>query len=255
LLVHGGRDASTTWKKVGPWLADHGWHTIAVDLRGHGKSQMDPASCDRSLSTPAADLVETVATLRPDVKSVDVLIGHSFGALVCLSCVAEHPTFARRLVIEDPVGQSFDPIKGAASTAQLIELARSHPSPAEVLPDRDSVEPDELVAKVEAAIATDPVYLPEVMRGFVTLDLTGLAARCPVPALLVVGRDKGEAIALAWPAISQYSSLCGEDRKKFFAALRHGTLAELESGHYVHTKAFPSFVESVGNWLSQTGTA
>jgi pimeloyl-ACP methyl ester carboxylesterase len=250
LLVHGGRDASTTWKKVGPWLADHGWHAIAVDLRGHGQSKIDPASSDRSLSTPASDLIETIATLRPDVDGVDVLIGHSFGALVCLTCVAEHPTFARRLVIEDPVGPSFDPIKGAASTAQLIELARSHPSPAEVLPERNSVEPDELADKAAAAAATDPVYLPEVMRTFVTLDLNGLAAKCPVPALLVVGRDKREVIKLAWPAISEYSSLCGDDRKSFFAALRQGTLVEVEAGHYVHTKAFPRFVESLSKWLS-----
>jgi pimeloyl-ACP methyl ester carboxylesterase len=252
LLVHGGRDASTTWKKVGPWLANRGWHAIAVDLRGHGQSQIDPASCDRTLSTPAADLLETLAALRPDVGGVDLLVGHSFGALVCLTCVAEHPTFARRLVIEDPVGPSFDPIEGADSTANLIALARSHPSPAEVLPERSSVESDELADKAAAAAATDPVYLPEVMRTFVTLDLNGLAVKCPVPSLLIVGRDKGEVIKLAWPAISEYSSLCGDDRKTFFAALRQGTLVELEAGHYVHTKAFPKFVESVDRWLANS---
>ena len=43
LLVHGGRDAGTTWKKVGPWLAERGYHAIAVDLPGHGASQVTAA--------------------------------------------------------------------------------------------------------------------------------------------------------------------------------------------------------------------
>jgi pimeloyl-ACP methyl ester carboxylesterase len=250
LLVHGGRDASTTWNKVGPWLADLGWHVIAVDMRGHGGSQIDPTTCDRSLSTVAADFVETVRALRPDVDGVDVLMGHSLGGLACLACVAEYPTFARLLIVEDTPGQSFNAKRVSQATARQIEMARSHPSPREVLPEKDSLEPDELDAKVAAAAAADPVYLPELVANFATLDINALVARCQTPTLVVLGRDKGAPVRDGWPEISQYSLLSGSDRTQYLAALSNGTLASVDAGHYVHTKAFAGFTEAVGSWLS-----
>lgn len=251
LLVHGGRDASTTWKKVGPWLAQSGWHAIAVDLRGHGESRIDPADSEVSLSAVAADLVETVAALRPEVRGVDVLIGHSLGGLVCLKCVAEHPLFARRLIVEDTPGQSFDAVRVSHNTADLIELARSHQNPADVLPERECVTAEELADKAAAAAATDPVFLPKLMRTFNKLDINELVSRSPVPTLVIVGRDYGESIKGSWPTIATYSLLSGEDRHGYMAALAQGSLVEIEAGHYVHTQAFPAFTESVGDWLAQ----
>ncbi|MBB6627555.1 alpha/beta hydrolase [Nocardioides sp. KIGAM211] len=70
LLVHGVGASRATCRRFGPWLAGRGFQAIAVDLRGHGKSriQSEPQRRDRSLSSVAADLVETMASLRPDVE-------------------------------------------------------------------------------------------------------------------------------------------------------------------------------------------
>ena len=38
VLVHGVTASSLTWWRVGPWFTQNGWRTVAVDLRGHGKS-------------------------------------------------------------------------------------------------------------------------------------------------------------------------------------------------------------------------
>ncbi len=54
LLVHGGTDASYTWAGVGSWLAERGWHAIAVDLRGHGESSVSIAANEPSLPNMAA---------------------------------------------------------------------------------------------------------------------------------------------------------------------------------------------------------
>lgn len=62
------------------WVGDCGWHAIAVDLRGHGQSQLDLDTCDRSISAMDADLIETVAAVRSDVRGVDWLVGHSLAA-------------------------------------------------------------------------------------------------------------------------------------------------------------------------------
>jgi pimeloyl-ACP methyl ester carboxylesterase len=252
LLVHRGRDSSTTWKKVGPRLADQGWHAIAVDLRGHGDSGVDLAACDRSLSTPAGDLVETIAALRPDKQSVDLLVGHAFGALVSLTCAVDHPGFAKRLVLEEPPGPNFDPEKGSEATARLIRLARENPGNPDVLPEKNNVEPDELADKAAAAAAADPDYLPEVIRGFADLDLYAVAGRCSVPTLLVLGRDKGEPFGEGWPTIANYSILAGADRANFRNAFPKAEMIEMEAGHYVHTKALPEFIAAIEAWSSKT---
>jgi pimeloyl-ACP methyl ester carboxylesterase len=253
LLVHGGRDASTTWKKVGPWLAEKGWHAIAVDMRGHGRSQIDSSASDRSLTTVASDFVQTIGMLRPDVGKVDLLIGHSLGGLACLTCVAEYPDFARRLVVEDTPGQSFNAERVSKATAQQIEMARSHPSPETALPESESLEGEELKDKIAAAAAADPVFLPELVRSFKTLDVNALVARCVVPTLVIVGRDKGTPVRNGWPEIAQYSLLSGEDRVGYLRALRDGAVEEIEAGHYVHTQAFPEFVSALDGWLKKTG--
>jgi pimeloyl-ACP methyl ester carboxylesterase len=251
LMVHGGRDASTTWKKVGPWLAERGYYAVAVDMPGHGGSQVEPGY-ERSLSRVASDLVETITSLRPEAKSIDLLIGHSLGGLASLTCVAENPGFAKRLVVEDTPGQSFDPVQVSYNTAKQIELARKHPDPGSVLPERESVTPEELSDKAAAAKATDPVYLPELMRTFADANINALVARSPVPTLVIVGKDYGEPVKGSWPTIKEYSLLSGEDRKQYIASLKQGKLVEVqEVGHYIHTLAFPQFVDALGSWLDE----
>lgn len=249
LLVHAGRDASSTWKDVGPWLAGRGYHAIAVDLPGHGGSRVPPGY-ERSLSRVAADIVETARARRPDIARIELLIGHSLGGIAALTCVAEHPDFTRRLVVEDTPGQSFDPVAVSHNTAQQIELARSHPNPGELLPERDCVTPAQLADKVAAAMATDPEYLPELMRSFGDADINALVARSPVPTLVIAGRDYGEPIRGSWPTIRDYSLLSGSDRQQYVAALPQGTLAEVpEVGHYVHTLAPGRFTVALAVWL------
>lgn len=249
VLVHAGRDSSSTWKDVGPWLAARGYHAIALDLPGHGGSKV-PEGHERSLSRVAADMVETIAAARPDRQGIDLLVGHSLGGICALACVAEYPYFTRRLVVEDTPGQSFDPVAVSHNTASQIELARTHPNPGELLPDRDCVTPAQLADKVAAAIATDPVYLPELMRSFGDADINALVARSPVPTLVIVGRDKGEPITGSWPTIRDYSLLSGSDRAEYVGALKQGTLVEIgEVGHYVHTLAADRFTAALGAWL------
>ena len=98
VLVHGVTSSSRTWWRVGPALAGRGFRVLAVDLRGHGASPRTVAGL--SLSDLAADVAETVGG-----DPVELLVGHSLGALVALELVGRRPGSARRLVVEDPPGQ------------------------------------------------------------------------------------------------------------------------------------------------------
>lgn len=253
LLVHGGGDARTTWRKVGPWFAERGWHVVAVDLRGHGESQVGADGADHSLSGLAADLVDTVGALRPDVEGVDLLVGHSLGTAVSLSCLAEHPWFARRLVLEDPPGGRLD-ADALKRHVQRVEGARTDPAAfaefwTEVSDPRMTAE--NIQTKVKAFAAADVAFLSKTAESLTEIDIVGLAEQCQVPTLVLVGRDKGEALrVISQEEIGSYSALSGEDRIRFSSALRRGTVVELDTGHDLHESMFDEFVARIGEWLS-----
>lgn len=96
LLVHGlGSDGALMWR-FGTALADAGWHAVAVDLRGHGDA---PRALDYSIAAYAADL----AAASPDGGGPwDAVVGHSLGGAAATVAAAEHPGWARRLVLIDP---------------------------------------------------------------------------------------------------------------------------------------------------------
>jgi pimeloyl-ACP methyl ester carboxylesterase len=88
VLVHGLAASSLTWWRVGPWFANNGWRAVAVDLRGHGQSARMLGS--EGLSDLAEDLHETVSGLLGAGGKVDVVVGHSLGALVAAEACRTH---------------------------------------------------------------------------------------------------------------------------------------------------------------------
>src|SRR3546814_17870155 len=42
LLAHGGGQTRRTWRKTMQQLAQHGYRSLAIDLRGHGESDWPP---------------------------------------------------------------------------------------------------------------------------------------------------------------------------------------------------------------------
>ena len=107
VLLHGLAASSLTWWRVGPWFAENGWRAVAVDLRGHGRSPR--ATHGLGLEDLAGDLHETVALLLGPEESVDVLLGHSLGALAASKLYRRHDRLAGRLVIEEPpASENYD---------------------------------------------------------------------------------------------------------------------------------------------------
>lgn len=254
LLIHGATDASSTWRKVGLWLARRGWHTIAVDLRGHGASPSDRDAADRSLAPLANDVVETLRALRPDADGVELLVGHSLGTLVGLTCATEHPGFVKRLVLEDPPGESIDHASLAGDVRERIALARSDQAALvrRTLSEEPRAAEDDVRVKVAAIAAADPVYVAELIETLAGLDVADLAARCRVPALVLLGRDKGTPLGEGSEDHAEFSTLSGEDRVRFRAALGpDAVVAELDAGHDIHQTALPDFLARLGEWLGE----
>lgn len=82
-FVHGAGMDRTVWALQTRWFAWHGYAVLAVDLPGHGGSE-GPAIADiESLGGWILRLLERAGA------SSATLVGHSMGALACLSAGAE----------------------------------------------------------------------------------------------------------------------------------------------------------------------
>jgi pimeloyl-ACP methyl ester carboxylesterase len=78
LLVHGYPDTAWTWRHLGPYLADRGWHAVAPFTRGYAPTDLAPD--DRyAVSDQAEDLLAIHEALGGDPRAA--LVGHDWGAV------------------------------------------------------------------------------------------------------------------------------------------------------------------------------
>ncbi len=96
VLVHGWGFDLTCWRPMIDRLATR-YRVIAVDVRGHGRSQ--PADSAYTLKDLALDLSELLTQLN--LPEPPVLIGHSLGGSIVQQFAAEHPNAARAIIIMD----------------------------------------------------------------------------------------------------------------------------------------------------------
>ena len=241
ILVHGVTASSRTWWRVGPWFAENGWRAVAVDLRGHGKSPR--ATHGLGLEDLAVDLHETLATLLVPEKRVDVLLGHSLGALAALELCREHGGLVERLLLEEPPGSEsidFDEISRMveADVARAREAPEAHKR--EQLEENPLWSEGDSAANVESLRDCDAEPVAALVRNGLHYDLTTLVKSVEVPTLLVLGSE------------ARGSALPEPERMAVANALRRGTMETFDAGHGVHRDDFEGYVRLLGNWLDGT---
>jgi pimeloyl-ACP methyl ester carboxylesterase len=99
LMLHGGGQNRFSWKNTGQVLADHGFHVIAIDARGHGDSDRAPGG-EYTVNTLAGDIAEVLQQIGRPV----VLIGASMGGLTGIQVAYDAgPQVVTKLVLVDVV--------------------------------------------------------------------------------------------------------------------------------------------------------
>ena len=242
VLVHGVSASSRTWWRVGPWFAQKGWYAVAVDLRGHGDSPR--AAYGLTLDDLAEDLHETILGLPGPAGRIDVLLGHSLGALAVLKLREKHGHLGERLVLEEPPGSEnidFDEV------ARMLEsdAARAREAPEEM--KREQLEQNPSWTEEDAAYNVaglrdfDAGPIAEAMRNDLRYDLSALVGPIEVPTLLVLGSE------------AQGSALPEPERTAVEDVLRHGQVEAFDTGHGVHRENFEGYVRLLSEWLSEPG--
>lgn len=97
LLIHATGFHARLWDPVVAAMGE-GWHVVAPDLRGHGRSYRPDTLADW-LET-AQDIVEWADGC---VHGPIVAVGHSMGAFVAARLAAVRPERVERLILVDPV--------------------------------------------------------------------------------------------------------------------------------------------------------
>ncbi len=102
LLLHGFPELAFSWRKVIGPLADAGYHVIAPDLRGYGRT----TGCDTDFDAPLEPF--TMLNLVRDMlalvfaygrRHVALLVGHDFGSNLAASCALARPDVFRTLAL------------------------------------------------------------------------------------------------------------------------------------------------------------
>ena len=102
LLLHGFPELAFSWRKVMPVLAAAGYHVVAPDQRGYGRTTGWDANYDGDLASfrltnLVRDALGLVSTFG--YTSVDAVVGHDFGSSVAAWCALIRPDVFRSVVM------------------------------------------------------------------------------------------------------------------------------------------------------------
>ena len=102
LALHGWLDNSNSFKVLGPQLASIGYHMVAVDHLGHGKStHINPDATYSSTPAGVAIVNEIVESLGWESSNI---LGHSMGAGISLMFAGTFPEKVNKLVLIEGLG-------------------------------------------------------------------------------------------------------------------------------------------------------
>jgi pimeloyl-ACP methyl ester carboxylesterase len=129
LLLHGFPELAWSWRKVLGPLARAGYHVIAPDLRGYGRTSGTAPSYDDDLMpwrivNQVRDMMGLLWALGH--RSTEAVVGHDFGAILASWCALIRPDVFHRMALmcgpfggppdipfdtdRNPVAQTPDPI-------------------------------------------------------------------------------------------------------------------------------------------------
>ena len=274
LLLHGFPELAYSWRKVMPVLADAGYHVIAPDQRGYGRTTGWSDDYDGDLRPFAMpnlmrDAFGLVNALG--VRSVAAVVGHDFGASVAAWCALLRPDVFLSLVLMSapfagPPAVPFDtanqamPATGPAADihAALAVLARprkhyqwyysTRAANADMLRCPAGVHAF-LRAYYHMKSADWPGNRPVPLAAWTAAEL----ARLPTYYIMDLGRNMAQTVAAEAPAAAQVAACAWlpEDELAVYSAeyARTGFQGGLQ---WYHSRTSGRFDAEMQTWSGRT---
>ncbi|HIK43743.1 MAG TPA: alpha/beta fold hydrolase, partial [Leptolyngbyaceae cyanobacterium M65_K2018_010] len=129
LCLHGILEHGASWDAIAAPLAAQGYHVMAPDLRGHGRSAHAGPDGGYQLLDFLGDMDQLSQSLTQPGQPL-VLVGHSMGAVLAAILASLRPQRFSRLVLVEPVVPA--PEQPQATTTQLaahLDYLATPPAP------------------------------------------------------------------------------------------------------------------------------
>lgn len=222
-LVHGVHEHSGRYAYVASQLLARGIETVALDLRGHGRSEGRRHAVDR-FDAYVDDLAAWLPTVRPEGRPL-VLMGHSMGGLVVARYASERGTDGLAGVVLSSPALAVETPRVLRALAPV--LGRWLPDVPAGRLDLDDLSRDPRVGR---AYAEDPLCTTRGVRARLGAEL--LAAQPRVRPERFAGPlyvFHGTADRITSPAGSRALTAAVPDATlRLYDDLRHETLNESE---------------------------
>jgi non-heme chloroperoxidase len=114
IFLHGWPLNHTVWKDELKYFQRKGYSTLALDLRGHGRSDKPSKLNAYLIENFAKDLYQVIK--KEKIKN-PTLIGHSFGGMIILKFVELYPKIPKSIVLMDTTYQN--PLKNIKLTKSI----------------------------------------------------------------------------------------------------------------------------------------
>ena len=239
-LLHGVMALADTWWRIGPALAARGWRVAAIDLPGHAGDVRRDGALDLDA------LAEGVAA-RLDVR-VDLMVGHSLGAIVALELLARDREAARAVVLEEPPGPGAIDLPALAAVIAHDATAVRHDRAPLVAREREANprwDPGDVERSVRGIEEADSDAIVAALNGSLRWDLVTLLAGVEVPTLVLAAPDAPGSFPL-----DPGSALRGADREAVRRALAPERFVVVDGGHCLHRDDPARWLEAVDGFVS-----
>ncbi|KPI37006.1 Bifunctional epoxide hydrolase 2 [Cyphellophora attinorum] len=102
LCIHGFPELAFSWRNVLPLLSAAGYHAVAFDQRGYGRTY-SPSPLSKDSFRPLNLIKDTVALVSAlGYTSVSAVVGHDFGAMTAYLCALARPDLFKSLTSPRP---------------------------------------------------------------------------------------------------------------------------------------------------------
>ncbi|TAK80490.1 MAG: alpha/beta fold hydrolase [Dehalococcoidia bacterium] len=175
LLVHGSVSSGPIWQRWQTLLAEGGWSSIALDLRGHGAS--DPVDLS---DVGMDDYLEDVRRVARTLPAPPVVLGWSMGGLLALRFAEVAPSAACIALAPSPPARVRNPdveIRRGVFDASEYGITSLDPEQQRGMPDLD-IEARQLALR---SLSLDSRRARDERSAGVPV------ARIAVPLLLIIG--------------------------------------------------------------------
>lgn len=155
LFLHGFPESWYSWRHQLPALAKAGYHAVAPDLRGYGKSDKPAAVEDYDIRHLAGDAVGILDALG---EKTAVLVGHDWGSIVAWNTLLLYPDRFTALIPMSvpysgrPSVSPLETMKKAMGDNFFYIVYFQEPGVAEAEFDK---EPREFLSRIYPAVAAD----------------------------------------------------------------------------------------------------